>query len=120
MSNLQHPQPFEALPTIENQISIAIDAATEQFNFLSRISLNNSLFTSVAMKEVTLKYQNQINHMRAIRQQCEHWLDTETLLKSQKSAIYQLEINSFKLQRLSEEIITRLNKFHASLEAENV
>lgn len=116
MSELQNPQPFEVLPTIEKQISVAIDAASEQFNFLSRISLNNSLFTSVAIKEVTLKYQNQINHMRAIRQQCEYWLDTETLLKYQKTAIYQLEINSFKLQRLSEEIIVRLNKFYACFE----
>lgn len=120
MSELQNPQPFEALPTIEKQISIAINAATEQFNFLSRISLNNSLFTSVAMKEVTLKYQNQINHMRAIRQQCEYWLDTEALLKPEKTAIYQLEINSFKLQRLSEEIIDRLNKFPAKLETESI
>ena len=75
------------------------------------------MFTSEAIKEVILKYQNQINHMRVIRQQCEYWLNTEALLKSKKTTIYQLEINSFKLQRLSEDIITRLNKFRASLEA---
>ncbi len=46
MQKLQHTQPLEDLPTIGNQISIAIDAATEQLDFLSRISPNSSLFTS--------------------------------------------------------------------------
>ena len=115
MSTLKNSQSFETFSAIEKQVNIATEAANDQLDFLFGISPNSDLFTLEIIEEMILKYQKQIKQMEILGQQCEHWLETEMLIKSQKTAIYQLEINGFKLCELSEKIVAKFNDFYDNL-----
>ena len=116
MSTLKNSQPFVNFSAIESQVDIALEAANQQLNFLFGISPNSDFFTLESLQDTALKYQNQSTQMDILQQQCEHWLETEVLSKEQKTAIYQLEINGFKLHELTEKIIAKLKRFHDNLE----
>ena len=117
MSTLKNSQSFETFSAIENQVQIALEAANDQLNFLFGISPTSDFFTLESLQDTTLKYQNQSTQMDILQQQCEHWLETEVLSQTQKTAIYQLEINGFKLHELTKKIIAKLNDFKANLES---
>ena len=110
MSTLKNSQPFVNFSAIESQVDIALEAANQQLNFLFGISPNSDFFTLESLQDTALKYQNQSTQMDILQQQCEH------LSKEQKTAIYQLEINGFKLHELTEKIIAKLKRFHDNLE----
>ena len=116
MPTLKNSQPFETFSAIESQVDIALEAANQQLNFLFGISPTIDFFTLKNIQETALRYENQIAQMEILQLQCEHWLQTERLSKNQKIAVYQLEINGFKLRELSEKIITKLSGFQANVE----
>ncbi len=90
---------------------IAFEAASEQMNLLCAFIAKPDTFDHVLIVKYIPNYSHQAHEMRLVRHKCKQLYQTENLMPASCHTIATLELNSLKLERMSEKIVFLLRYY---------
>ena len=111
MLQLSQPESIVKLNEVSKKIQIAFEAASEQMNLLCAFIAKPDTFDNALIVKYIPNYSHQAHEMRLVRDKCKQLYQTENLTPASIHTISMLELDSLKLERLSEKIVFLLRYY---------
>ena len=99
------PQSIELLPVFEASVQDALQAAELTLLNLESIKERPDILSEKVNESMIHTYEEQVDQLLILREQCSHWHRTNYLTESQKESIITLEKAISRLEKITQQIL---------------
>lgn len=107
----QQRQSIELLPVAEQKVHDTLHATEQALKHLKAMNARPDILSSSTCDTMISTYEEQVNQLLQLQEQCYHWHRTHYLTPSQKESLLALEKDMSRLEKLTQQILFMARHF---------